>query len=284
MSFPQTRQTLIHRIASEGNERDWHQFMTDYWQPVCRFAGHRANLSPDDAEDVAAEVFQAILQNQLLCRWASDRCAKLRTMLCTVVRHVLGNRARVDQGRKRLLKENAHELREGTHCPTIKKPDAPVEQVDLFYGAWVEGVLVRALETMMREYHQTGKGDYFRVLYGRICENLSMPQIAQSLKIDTTRVENYFKAAKKRLAAILEEQLRGHVRRYCENEEVEEEFQMEWRAMGDYFGQNGGLETLIARVYEAFDPVDAMRRQNRAITGVMTRISGMLPRVPDQPS
>jgi DNA-directed RNA polymerase specialized sigma24 family protein len=283
MNFPQTQQTLIHRLAHEANEHDWHRFLNDYWQPVCRFAQHRAGLNADDAEDVAAEVFQAILQNQLLCRWASDRCAKLRTMLCTVVRHVLGNRARVQQGRKKLLKDNAYELREGTDWPTIKKPDAPVEQVDLFYEAWVEGILVRTVETMMREYHQTGKGDYFRVLYGRICEGMSMPEISRTLKIDTMRAENYFKAAKKRLGAILEEQVREQVSRYCEGEQAEEEFQAEWQAMGEFLSGCGGLETVIARVYKTFDPVAAMQRQNRAITGVMSRITGMLPRIPDKP-
>jgi DNA-directed RNA polymerase specialized sigma24 family protein len=280
MSFPQTRQTLIRRIASEGSEADWHRFLTDYWQPVCRFAQKRANLNAEDAEDVAGEVFEAILQNQLLCRWASDRCAKLRTMLCTVVRHVLGNRARVQQGRERLLKENAHELRERADWPTIKKPDAPVEQIDLFYAGWAEGILILAVEKMMREYHQTGKGDYFRVLYGRICENLSMPEISKSLNIDITRAENYFKAGKKRLAAILEEQVRDYVDRYCDGEAGEEEFQAEWRAMGEFLGEHGGLEGVIARTYAAFDPVDAMQRQNRAITGVMNRITGMLPRLP----
>lgn len=284
MNFPQTRQTLIHRLANNANEQDWHRFLNDYWQPVCRFARNRAGLNADDAEDVAAEVFQAILQNRLLCRWASDRCSKLRTMLCTVVRHVLGNRARVQQGRKKLLKDNAYELREGANWPTIQKPDAPVEQIDLFYSAWVEGLLVRAVETMMREYHQTGKGDYFRVLYGRICEGMSMPEISRTLKIDTMRAENYFKAAKKRLGTILEEQVRAYADHYCEGEQVEVEFQAEWRAMGEFLVGNGGLEGAIARVYESFDPVEAMQRQNRAVTGMMSKITGMLPRIPDKPS
>lgn len=282
MDFPQTRQTLIQRIASEGNEHDWHHFLNDYWQPVCRFAMKRANLNSDDAEDVAAEVFKAILQNRLLCRWASDRCSKLRTMLCTVVRHVLGNHARIQQGRERLLRKNAHELREGSDWPTIKKPDAPAEQVDLFYSNWVEGILIRVVEAMMQEYHQTGKGDYFRVLYGRICEKLSMPEIAKMLNVDTSRAESYFKKGKRRLAIIFKEQVQEQVERYSQGEESEEEFQAEWQEIGEFLMKHGGLEGIIAKVYEQIDPEEVIQRQNRAITGMMNRITGILPKELDK--
>ena len=34
MNFPQTRLSLIHRIAQDGKDDDWRQFMNDYWDPV----------------------------------------------------------------------------------------------------------------------------------------------------------------------------------------------------------------------------------------------------------
>jgi hypothetical protein len=140
------------------------------------------------------------------------------------------------------------------------------------------------VEAMMSEYHRTGKGDYFRVLYGRICENLSMPEIAKILNIDTSRAENYFKAGKKRLAAIFEDQVRKQVERYSKGEEAEEEFQAEWREIGEFLMKRDGLETSIAKVYEQYDPEEAIQRQNRAITGVMNRMTGVLPKVPDKSS
>ncbi|MHC4624228.1 MAG: RNA polymerase sigma factor, partial [Planctomycetota bacterium] len=79
MSFPQTRDTLISRVAAKGDERAWGQFLSDYWLPVCRFAQRRANLGVEDAEDVASETFVAILSNQLLQRWVANRSSKLRT-------------------------------------------------------------------------------------------------------------------------------------------------------------------------------------------------------------
>ncbi len=81
MSFPQTSKTLIFRVVTEGNERDWHQFLSDYWLPVCRFAQQRAKLGIEDAEDVASETFEAILRNQLLKRWVADRIYGLRATL-----------------------------------------------------------------------------------------------------------------------------------------------------------------------------------------------------------
>ena len=221
MTFPATRHTLIRRLAVEGNEHDWQQFMADYWAPVCRFAQRRAHLTIDDAEDVAAQGFEALLTNRLLQRWTADGASKLRTLLCTVVRHVLGNRARVQQGRRRLLKENAADLVARPDLPTIRALDAPQKQVDAFHAAWVEGILQQAVESLVSEYHRTGKGDYFRVLYGRVCEGLSMPQISEALGLATTSAENYYKAARKRLTAKLQEIVRHHVERYCAPPQVE---------------------------------------------------------------
>src|SRR5262245_24491049 len=109
MAFPETRQTLIQRLATTSGEDDWRQFLSDYWGPVCRFAAARASLSAADAEDVASLTFEAILSNQLLARWMLNQSAKLRTLLCSVVRNIISNRARVNEGRERILQEIADE-------------------------------------------------------------------------------------------------------------------------------------------------------------------------------
>lgn len=283
MSFPQTSKTLIHRIATEGNERDWHRFLSDYWLPVCRFAQQRAHLRIEDAEDVASETFEAILRNQLLQRWVSNRSSKLRTLLCTVVRHVLGNRARVQKGRQRLLRENIHELLGRSDLPTIRASDESVEHIDEFYTAWIEGVLLQAVESLMKEYHRTGKGDYFRVLHGRVCEQMTMPQISQALSIKKTDAENYYKAARKRLAAKLKELVHEYVQRYCEPCQLDPEFESEWNRIGQYLEDHGGLEQAIAKVYETSGPVEAARRQTQAITTALRRLTQAILKVPNQP-
>ncbi|HEW78661.1 MAG TPA: sigma-70 family RNA polymerase sigma factor [Phycisphaerales bacterium] len=284
MSFPQTSKTLIFRVVTEGNERDWHQFLSDYWLPVCRFAQQRAKLGIEDAEDVASETFEAILRNQLLQRWVVDRSSKLRTLLCTVVRHILGNRARVQKGRQRLLAENAAELLARADLPTIKAMDEPAEYVDEFYAAWVEGILLQAVEALMTEYHQTGKGDYFRVLHGRVCEQMTNPQIAKALGIKKTDAENYYKAARKRLAAKLRELVDEHNQRYCQPQEADDEFNSEWGRIGQYLKDHGGLEQAITKVYESTAPVEVAQRQNLAVTATLRRLTQVLPRVSDRPA
>ena len=81
MSFPQTRVTLIQRLASGGNEEDWGQFLRDYWGPICRFSLRFGALNLDEAEDVASDTFAVLLEKRLLDRWVSNRSAKLRTLL-----------------------------------------------------------------------------------------------------------------------------------------------------------------------------------------------------------
>lgn len=284
MSFPQTSKTLIFRVATEGSERDWHQFLSDYWLPVCRFAQQRAGLKIEDAEDVASETFEAILKNQLLKRWSSDRSSKLRTLLCTIVRHVLGNRARVQKGRQRLLAENAAELLARADLPTIKAMDEPAEYIDQFYAGWVESILLQAVETLMAEYHQTGKGDYFRVLHGRICEQMTNPQIADALGIKKTDAENYYKASRKRLAAKLRELVEEHTQRYCQGHEFDDEFNSEWGRIGQYLKDHGGLEQAITQVYKTAGPVEMAQRQTHAVTATLRRLTQVLPIVPELPT
>src|SRR5262245_26625622 len=200
VAFPNTRKTLIHRLAGGGAEADWREFMDDYWGPVCRFAQGRGNLTHEDAEDVASQVFEVILKNRLLEQWSSAQSAKLRTLICCVVRKVLANRFRVDAGRERVIREHGGKLDRYADLSDFDPADAPIEQLDAFYSAWVDGILQSTVESLLAEYDHSGRGDYFRVLYGRLCEELSMPEIAGLLQIKLTDAENYFRHARARLS------------------------------------------------------------------------------------
>jgi RNA polymerase sigma factor (sigma-70 family) len=251
MSFPETRYSLIQRIAAGVDESAWREFLGDYWGPVCRFALRRGSLQPDDAEDVAGQTFLALVQNRLLARWVLRRSARLRTLLCTVVRHVLANRARVRAGRERLLRE----------LPITVEEEAPPEQVDAFYAAWAEELLQRAVDALLADYHREGRGDHFRVLYGRLCEGLTAAETAAALGLTVSQAENAYKHARARLAARLEELVRGHVRGYC-GEEADGEFVAEWAQLGEFLARHGGLEEAIRRAHA--DPAPAWRQARRA--------------------
>jgi RNA polymerase sigma factor (sigma-70 family) len=276
MSFPETRSTLIQRIVRHGDEKDWSEFLADYWGSVCRFAMRRGNLKFEDAEDVASQTFEALVQNQLLTRWVSDRAAKLRTLLCGVVCNVLANRARVQSGRERLLREHGERLANRPGLPVITSLEVGAEQVDAFYAAWVEEVLQQAVEELLAEYHQAGKGDYFRVLYGRVCEEMTMPEIAQALNLKTSTAENYFKQARDRLTQKLQELIRNHLLHYCPDAEVETEFDTEWGRLGQYLQDHGGLEQTVRRSNQTAESLLSKQARTASMTMILTRVTGIL--------
>lgn len=250
MSFPDTRQTFIHRLASQQSEQDWHLFFTDYWPAVYRFALRHNRITVEDAEDIASQTFEALLKNRLLARWVSTPSSKLRTLICSVVRKVMANRARVQKGRQRRLREDRALLKERPGVPVGTALDASAQEVDVFYAGWVDEMVQQAVEAILAEYFASGKGDYFRVLYGRLCEGMTMLAIAQSLEIKQSQAENFYKHARTRLTKSLEHCLRVHVERYTRGEDVETEFPSEWNQLGQFLKDHGGLERAVARAYE----------------------------------
>jgi DNA-directed RNA polymerase specialized sigma24 family protein len=284
MSFPQTRETLIYRVATKGSEQDWFQFLSDYWLPTCHFAQQQDRLHIEDAEDVAAETFEAVLRDQLLARWVLNRTSKLRTLLCTVVRHILANRARVRKGRRRLLRKKARELHKRTALPTMKAPDESIEHTDQFYVAWVESLLLQAVESLMREYEGRDKLKHFHVLQGRVCEKMTAEQLSQALGIKKAHVFDYFKAARKRLEIKLKELVGGHVRRYCDMQDFNAEFDHEWCRIGRYIQEHGGLEQAIDQVYQNAGLLDMARRQDQEVASTACRLAQAVPELSDSSS
>jgi DNA-directed RNA polymerase specialized sigma24 family protein len=247
MAFPQTRLTLIERLAGGGGESDWREFLHDYWGPVCRFARQRGNLSREDAEDVASETLEAIVRNNLLARWSADRSAKLRTLICTVVRNILSNRARVASGREKIVRDHGGELDRYLDMAAGCPEDSSTEAADAFYTAWVDDLLSHAVDGLLMEYNDAGKGDYFRVLYGRICEVMPFLEIAGALKLSPAAAESHFRQAKQRLSDRLQDLLRWQVARYSNHAEADAEFAVEWGRLGDHLREHGGLEGAVRR-------------------------------------
>ena len=249
MAFPQTRLTLIQRLADNASQADWRDFMDDYWGPVCRFAQGRGSLTHEDAEDVATLVFEAIATNRLLERWSQMRSAKLRTLICCVVRNVLSNRVRVEAGRARLIREHGGQL-DRYAADDGFETEAPRDQLDAFYAAWVDDTLRVAVESLLSEYERAGKGDYFRVFYGRLCEELPMAEIAELLQIKLTSAENYFRHVRDRLGDRLKDCVREHVLRYSAAPDPGDEFAGEWAQIGQYLHERGGLESAVRKAFE----------------------------------
>jgi RNA polymerase sigma factor (sigma-70 family) len=259
--FPETRHTLVRRLADCGSDDDWRRFLADYWRPVCRFAARWGKLRLNDAEDVASVTFVAVWEGRLLQRWSEAPQSRLRTLLCSVVRRVLSNRARVVSGRERIQLEDRHELlRLGTVAADESAPD--VDQQDAFYAAWAEELLQTCLNELQQEYLHSGRGDYFRVLYGKVCEDLGNAEIAAALRRNVTDIENYYKRSRDHLRNRLQTALAEHVRRYCA-EDVEGEVRREWERLKSFLQDCGGLERAVRNSFELADETAARESASR---------------------
>jgi RNA polymerase sigma factor (sigma-70 family) len=270
MGFPNTRLTLIQRLAAGGSAEDWQSFMQDYWGPVCRFSLRWGAEGLSDAEDIATQTFEILWENRLLVRWVSNRSAKLRSLLCSVARKVLANRHRAQAGRQRL----AHELAE--HLQQASPTDD--EQADAFYAAWAEDLVAQAAESITTDYYRQAKGDYVRVLYGRLCQRLTIAAVAEALEISPAAVDNYFRHARQRLGDKLEELVRSQVEKYSPDEESAEEFAAEWRRLGTYLSAHGGLEEALQRACALLDPAAAQKNRRSDLAAAWNRLTSI--RVP----
>jgi RNA polymerase sigma factor (sigma-70 family) len=264
MSFPNTRASLIIRLTQGGSEADWQQFLSDYWGPVTRFAARRGNLPLDLAEDVAGEVFVVLVRSTLISRWRHQQSGRLRSLLCGVVRNLLSNRHRVEQGRQRLLQDAAAAGGIPEILPVSENLDPGAEDLDSFYQAWVDELLSTAMRHVLAELQAEGRGDYFRSLYGRICEGLSVEEIGAALGASAATIENQLRIAKGRLSRTLSDEVRRHVEGYSTSETAEAEFESEWSQLRLHLEKFGGLEGAIRLEAASLDrlPFDGRKSES----------------------
>ena len=268
MSFPQTHLSLIQRLASGGTEEDWQGFLKDYWGPICRFSLRYGARDLDNAEDVASETFEVLWEQRLLVRWASNRSAKLRTLLCSVVRNILSHRNRVRTSREQRQEDLAEHL-DGLNRTSDK-------HVDAFYAAWVEDVVQQAVEFLAAEYCRKGQVDYVRVLYGRICQGMTIAKAAEALRISPSAVDHYFRNARERLAEKLGQLVRRQLQCYCPADEAGQEFATEWQRLGQYLAEHGGIEEAVRQAYDLLDPVQARKQRAVGLTKAVTRMTSVI--------
>lgn len=247
MAFPQTRLSLIDRIVLSDANGDWGHFLKAYWAPMVAFAKHRGRLSEAEAEDVVAVAVEAIISNQLLDRWHSDRSAKLRTFLCSVIRYVLNNRHRVEAGRQRL--QDAWEPDWSTMLQSEAPPHA-AEDVDLLYAAWVEDLLTQSFVNLAEDLRQKDKFHHFQVLYGKVSQELSQSEIAKRLNLKESAVDNHYRSVKKRFHRRLQSTLRESMAPNMKSDHLDGEIVREWSNLRLYLQNYGGLAVVLGRVYQ----------------------------------
>ncbi|WP_010584029.1 RNA polymerase sigma factor [Schlesneria paludicola] len=240
MAFPDTRFTLIQRVVVTGDAASWERFVATYWRATCRFAMQLGNLQMTDAEDVASKVFETLHRKSLLQSWLSAPNARFKTLLCTVIRNVVWNSVR---SRDTTAKRSIQPFEQDVDPSAV----VPQKELNLFYDVWAEELLTAAVNSLMADYHREGKGDYFRVLHARICEDLPVKDIAADLGLKTTDVDNYFRHARQRLTERLELLVRKDAASYTELADLDDEFTHEWHRLADILKQQGGLEAAVRK-------------------------------------
>lgn len=99
-NWPETRLSLIRRLADRNDAEAWDYFEAHYQQPVYRFARSHG-LQPDDAMDVVQEVLIAV--HKSAANWSpSGRAGSFRAWLAEAARRVTmqitRQRARIGRG------------------------------------------------------------------------------------------------------------------------------------------------------------------------------------------
>ncbi len=100
-NWPETRVSLIRRLADRNDVDAWTYFEDHYQQPVYRFARSHG-LQPDDALDVVQEVLMAV--HKSATNWSpSGRAGSFRAWLAEAARRVTmqitRQRARIGRGK-----------------------------------------------------------------------------------------------------------------------------------------------------------------------------------------
>ena len=256
--FPQTRQTLIQRIATDRQAPEWNTFLDDYWGPVVRFAIRSGNLKIQDAEDITAETFKTLFTADLLSRWLEDRRSRLSTMLCVVVRNLISNRARLQSGREKIM----HELKPVLTAEIARRQRDPAE--DRFYEAWAESLLQSTLLQLQQDYLKRGRVNAFRVFYGRVREGLSNSEIADCLNLKVMDVENHYKRTRGQFTDRLRSGIEEHVRRYGAEDDFAQEVEWEWQTLGEYLKTHGDLESVFRQLPSESEELRCRERESKA--------------------
>jgi DNA-directed RNA polymerase specialized sigma24 family protein len=214
-----------------------------------------------------------IYGSALLAKWEQQRTGKLRSFICGVVRNTLANQQRVAHGRQRLLKKLAEQGGLSEIMPVSESAEPSVSELDAFYQAWVNDLLASSVQQLLAELHAEGRGDYFRALFGRVCEGLTAVEIGTALNVLPQTVENYLRVARSRLSHQLQKSVRRHVERYSRTEDIEADFQSEWTQLGEHLSRHGGLEQVLRLAAIDLPSLDTMCNKSALYQSVRMQIS-----------
>jgi DNA-directed RNA polymerase specialized sigma24 family protein len=210
VGFPDTRQSLLQRLASDeesAHDRAMDVVCTHYWKPVYRYVRLRWGLEPADAEDLTQGFFLYLLGTSALQRYDRGR-ARFRTYLRLCLDGYCANRHADARRLKRggaaeMLSLDAAETAAGLGDPDV-----------WFHREWVRELFERSIAALRERLEHSGRSVHF-ALFQRYdvdgpdaSPRPTYAGLAGELGIPITQVTNFLALARREFRAIVLEQIR----------------------------------------------------------------------------
>ena len=190
--FQSTLWTVI-RGADRGEESALRQFALKYRGPIVAYIARRG--LPNDAEDLAQEVFLRLLEDRVLSKADPSR-GRFRSLLLAVTRHVIGHHRERESAQKR----------GGGNVRSLENVDVSSQEPDEFFDReWVGHLLEVSLARLAREHP-----NYHDALRRSVLEGAPVADIAAALGRTEGDVNNLIHRGKKKVADYLREQIQEY--------------------------------------------------------------------------
>jgi RNA polymerase sigma-70 factor (ECF subfamily) len=214
VNMPSTIWAVIHAARGRGSDA-LDEVIRKYRPAVVAFV-RQSGCGPEDAEDLAQEVFLAVLRDDVLAK--ADRArGKFRSLLLAVARHAISTWRKHD-GR---LKRGGDRERIYAGLPLEEMLASPAAD-DGFDTLWIENLVRLGMNRLKDECAQK-KSPHYDALALFSTEGLDYAAVAERLGASVTDVKNWLHAGRKRLRELLLEEVESYS---CTPEEYRSEVEV----------------------------------------------------------
>ena len=190
--FQSTLWTVI-RGADRGEEAALREFALKYRGPIVAYIARRG--LPNDAEDLAQEVFLRLLQDRVLAKADPSR-GRFRSLLLAVTRHVIGHHRERESAQKR----------GSGNVRSLDNVDVSSQEPDEHFDReWVGHLVEVALARLARAHP-----NYHDAIQRSVLDGASCADIAAPLGKTEGDIHNLIHRGKKKIADYLREQVQEY--------------------------------------------------------------------------
>lgn len=209
VNLPSTIWSVIHAAGRRGPDAI-DLIVRKYRPAVVAFVRQQAPALAEDAEDVAQEVFLALVRDDVLAK-ADQARGRFRSFLLAVTRHAISTWRKRDDARKRGgdVRRISLSAAGGDGAPPLEQLLASPQADEGFDTLWIQN-LVRLGMTRLREECEKKDSPQFRALSMWSGGEQAYAGIAESLGASVTDVKNWLHQGRKRLRELLLEEIESY--------------------------------------------------------------------------